>query len=165
MGCHALQVSCQGFADRTGDAFFADDAFANETALFKMSNGSTMRICEFRQVGCPSREMFRIFGTRGSFESGHWLTNQQATPVSVDEMRDPLPQEVARAFAAATGREDYLGGHGGSHAYLVHEFVSAVAAGRQPAIDVVTAARYAACGVMAHESALHEGQWLQVPDW
>lgn len=165
MGCRALKVSGRGWADRTGDAFFADSAFSDEVAFFQMSNGSTMRISEFRQVGCPTREAFRIYGTRGSFDHGQWMTNQGASPVPAEQMREPLPQEVARGFAAAAGRDDYLGGHGGSHGYLVHEFVSAVAAGRQPAIDVRTAAQYMACGVAAHQSALRDGEWLTVADW
>jgi len=39
--------------------------------------------------------------------------------------RDPLPPALA----------DDLGGHGGSHSYLVHEFVSACAEMRMPKIN------------------------------
>ena len=60
---------------------------------------------------------------------------------------------------------DFYGGHGGSHAYLVHEFVDAVAHGRQPAITVWDAARYTAAGAVAHKSALAGGTLLDVPDW
>ena len=86
------------------------------------------------------------------------------TPLSAEEMRDPLPPEVDAAFRAAIG-EGCLGGHGGSHAYLVHEFCEAVAADRQPAINAWEAVRYMAPGVVAHQSALRDGQPLDVPDW
>ncbi len=56
-------------------------------------------------------------------------------------------------------------GHGGSHPYLVHEFVSAVAENRQPAIHVWEAVRYMAMGVAAHQSALKAGETVAVPDW
>ena len=56
-------------------------------------------------------------------------------------------------------------GHGGSHPYLVHEFVDAVANNRTPAINIWEAARYMAMGVMAHKSALKDGETLDVPDW
>jgi hypothetical protein len=47
----------------------------------------------------------------------------------------------------------------------VHEFVEAAAENRQPAINAWEAARYMAMGVMAHKSALKDGETLSVPDW
>jgi len=167
MGAHAVKVSAWGSAHRTDDPIFQEEgaAFSNETGLFRMSNGSTMRICEYREIGCRGRESFRIYGTQGCFENRTWHDKQEATPVAVDEMRDPLPEAVAGAFRAAGGLEKYLGGHGGSHAYLVHEFVSAVAEDRHPAINAWEAVRYMAPGVTAHQSALTGGELLDVPDW
>jgi hypothetical protein len=73
---------------------------------------------------------------------------------------------VHAAFAARPGAgRDVYGGHGGSHAYLVHEFVDALAHGRRPAINVWEAVRYMAAGVTAHQSALRDGEILPVPDW
>ena len=56
-------------------------------------------------------------------------------------------------------------GHGGSHPYLVHEFVSSVAEHRQSIINPWIAARFMTMGVMAHKSALRDGETLNVPDW
>jgi hypothetical protein len=56
-------------------------------------------------------------------------------------------------------------GHGGSHPYLVHEFVDAVTRNRHPAINVWEAAHYVAMGAVAHQSALKDGERLAVPDW
>jgi hypothetical protein len=47
----------------------------------------------------------------------------------------------------------------------VHEFIDAVAHRRQPAINIWEAARYMIMGVMAHQSALKDGERLDVPDW
>ncbi|MFH1566756.1 MAG: Gfo/Idh/MocA family oxidoreductase [Gemmatimonadota bacterium] len=167
MGARAVRVWCCGWANRTGDEYFADngDAFSNEVALFELSNGASLRICECREIGFPGREIFRLYGTRGSFENDTWNTNQERVPLTVDQMREPLPEDVAAAFRAASPTSDIYGGHGGSHAYLVHEFVEAVAAERPPAIDAWQAARFMAAGVMAHQSALQGGQVLEVPDW
>ncbi len=165
MGAHAVKVCAWGYANRSDDPFFADSAYSNETALFYMSNGATMRICEFREVGYPEREDLRVYGTRGSFEHGCWNDNHTTTPLTQVEMRDPLPEEVLAAFAAHSGSADAYGGHGGSHAYLAHEFVDAIAHGRRPAIHVWEAVRYMAAGVMAHKSALRDGEILGVPDW
>ncbi len=164
MKAHAVKVCCWGRPNEK-DPFFADSAFSDETALFQMSNGSTMRICEHREIGVPGRETFRVYGTKASFEDGNWTDKHCPTPVTVQQMRDPLPQDVADAFASAYEGRDFYGGHGGSHAYLVNEFVEAVAKERMPAINAWEAARYMAAGAMAHKSALKGGEVLAVPDW
>lgn len=167
MRAHATRVCAWGYANRTGDPYYAEhgEAFSNETALFHMSNGATMRICEHREIGLPGREIFRVYGTQGSFENDHWCNKEQRAPLSVAEMRDPLPPEVEEAFRSVSKTSDFYGGHGGSHAYLVHEFVEAVAQERQSVINVWEAVRYMAAGVMAHKSALADGELLAVPDW
>ncbi|MEN6641291.1 MAG: Gfo/Idh/MocA family oxidoreductase, partial [Armatimonadia bacterium] len=162
MKAHALKVTCYGYANRNADPFAADSAFSNETALFLMSNGATVRICEFREVGRSASETFRVLGTRGSYRDGIWQTNHRTEPLtakpletrelSVEDMRDPLPPEVAAAWQETDGQSIAYGGHGGSHAYLVHEFVDAVAHDRRPAISVYDAVRFMAMGVAAHQS-------------
>ena len=187
MQAHALKATAYGYQNRNHDPHFDGYAFSNETALFAMSNGATVRICEFREVAgsIADAETFRIMGTRGTFCENQWKENQRTTPLSakpltvkqltVDEMRDPLPSAVADAFKRAMNQKlnendlqniDFVpAGHGGSHPYLVHEFVDAVAHHRQPAINIWEAARYMAMGVMAHKSALQRGKTLDVPDW
>jgi hypothetical protein len=50
-------------------------------------------------------------------------------------MRDPLPEEVYKAFQMGDKTTDVYGGHCGSHAYLVNEFVDAVTHNRHPTIN------------------------------
>jgi len=57
----------------------------------------------------------------------------------------------------------HLAGHGGSHPFLVHEFVSSIIDGRPSAIDASVAAAWTAPGIVAHESALRGGARLEVP--
>lgn len=57
------------------------------------------------------------------------------------------------------------GGHHGSHPHMIHEFVRSVVEGRKPAVDAVTAARWTAVGVCAHQSALKGGEPVDVPDF
>ncbi len=167
MKAHALKVCGWGNAPHLGDPYFANylHVFSNEIALFYMSNGSVMRICECRKIGAPGRETLRVYGTEGSFENNCWQDNSRRTPLSVEEMRDPLPEQVLAAFRQVRGEQSVYGGHGGSHAYLVHEFVDAIAHERMPAINAWEAVRYMAAGVMAHKSALRDGELLEVPDW
>lgn len=164
-GARMTRVSAFGQRDTTGDAFFAD-SFTNETALFEMSNGAHCRICEYRKVGHPGQETFRIFGTEGTYKDRLWCDRRTCEGVELEQMRDPLGDDVMGAWREAIGEEKkILGGHGGSHAYLVHEFVDAVANDRLPAIHVWQAVRYMAAGVAAHESALNDGERTEVADW
>jgi predicted dehydrogenase len=184
MNAHAKKVTAYGFRNRNRDAHFKDSAFSNETALYRMSNGATVRICEFRECAgalTGQSETFRIMGTSGCFAEGVWKQNFRTKPftarplevkkLTAAEMRDPLPGEVADAFKrilnpnAKPGDDFVPTGHGGSHPYLVHEFVDAIAHDRAPAITVWDAARYTAMGAMAHKSALRDGETLDVPDW
>ena len=184
MNAHAEKVTAYGYRNRNRDPYFKASAFSNETALFAMSNGATVRICEFRECAgalAGQEETFRVMGTSGSYAEGVWRENFRTRPFTAkplevtkltpEEMRDPLPGEVAEAFKrilqpnARPGDDFVPTGHGGSHPYLVHEFVDAVAHDRTPAINVWEAARYTAMGAAAHKSALQGGRTLSVPDW
>lgn len=188
MRAHATKACGIGYRNRTSDPFFAKEAFSNVVGFYQMSNGASCRICEFReapgQLG-DDAETFRIVGTAGTFSNENWIHNgrtagERVAPPKWEhlkdaDMRDPLPDAVREAFKHAQypdkGKEDLARldftptGHGGSHPYLVHEFVSAVAENRQPVINAWEAARYMAMGARAHQSALKEGEWLSVPDW
>ncbi|NLF39176.1 Gfo/Idh/MocA family oxidoreductase [bacterium] len=179
MKAHAKKVTAYGYRNRTGDPYFADSAFSNEIALYRMSNGAVVRICECREVANKlgnDEETFRVMGTRGTFSENTWSVNfrekdfSPAKPPEVkrmkdEELRDPLPPDVLKAWTSTKKESDVYGGHGGSHAHLVHEFVDAIAHKRQPAITAWDAVRYTAMGAMAHESALRDGETLDVPDW
>jgi hypothetical protein len=54
-------------------------------------------------------------------------------------------------------------GHGGSHPWLVHEFLSSIIEDRPARIDGRTAAAWTAPGICAHESALRDGARIEVP--
>ena len=176
MKAHAVKVSGFAYYSKSRTDWHGD-APANETALFKMSNDAHVRICEYREIGHGGREIFRIYGNEGSFENNMWRGKWDSKSIGAEEMRDPLPKEVEEAFTAERHagvdpsklsereRKDFLGCHGGSHAYLVNEFFSAVAEDRQPVINIREASRYMAMGVMAHKSAIRDGELLEVPDW
>lgn len=174
MGAHVTEVCAFGYHDPEDDWHRKDtesgNTLGNEIALMRMSNGATATVKEYRRVGCYPFEGFSVFGTRASFvdsfEQCQWLTLDEAPGplLSMEEMRDPLPADAEAAYTDDRGETDY-GGHGGSHAYLVHEFVDAVVQDRTPAINAWEAARYLAPGVMAHKSAERDGERLEVPDW
>ncbi len=187
MQAHALKVSAIGFKGTGYDEHFSKDAIVNETAFFHMSNGATFTVREHREITGHGYEM-NVYGTCGTWRDRkwHWTNRKYNTQIdeipehgvqdlSASELRDPLPKEVQIAFMQAQDHSltasqienmDFTPkGHYGSHPYLVHEFVSAVAENRIPAINAWEASRYVAMGVMAHKSALKDGELLAVPDW
>jgi hypothetical protein len=56
-------------------------------------------------------------------------------------------------------------GHEGSHQFLTDDFVTAVASGAPPSVDVRAAARFNAPGIIAHESSKRDGELLTVPEF
>jgi len=163
MKAHMVSVSAMGYHYPNEDWFLEEayyrNAFCNEVALYRMSNGALVRHAEFRRIGHPGREGFRLFGTEGSFLSdpsgARWATRAGWEPLDLAGISEPLPEPLTRD----------LGGHGGSHAYLVHEFVDSCVRGRLPRIHVWEAVRYMAPGIVAHQSALRDGETLPIPDW
>lgn len=171
-GC-VTELSALGTRDPADDWHRQDtvsgNVFGDEIALMRLSCGATAQIQEYRWIGAVGYEGFSLYGAKGSlvdsFEHVRWMDKEGVSaPLSPEKMRDPLPPKVAKAYADKKG-QIMLGGHGGSHAYLVHEFVEAVAARRQPAVNAWVAARMFAPGVIAHKSALKGGALLKVPDW
>jgi predicted dehydrogenase len=163
-GAHATSVSCLGAAI-AGDPYHRRDnasgnPYGDEIALFALSNGASARMAEMRMIGHPGEErVCRVYGTEASFEFGSggawWLTKSGRERVEPPYDFGDLPPALAAD----------RGGHGGSHAHLVHEFVSAVRDRRQPRMNVWEAVRATAPGLVAHQSAMRGGERLSVPDW
>ena len=189
MKAHAKKVTAYPYI--SSDPSLSKDSITNETAFFKMSNDAVVRICEYREVAgtIADSETFRILGTSGSYMERQWksvdrdlpLTEQLTRPLKTitltdEEMRDPLPPEVVEEYKKFMNtkvvnndgsiKEDFTPiGHGGSHPYLVNEFIYSVAENRMPAINIWEATRYMVMGIMAHKSAQRDGETLDVPDW
>ena len=121
------------------------------------------------ETGTYGGEGFGIYGSEASFMAFDGCTLTRLAPLEPGKKRaypnieknvhapsrgDLLPSEL-RHFAE--------GGHGGSHPYLVHEFVSSIAEGRPPYIDAVKAANWCAPGICANDSMKKDGEGVVVP--
>ncbi|RDG30461.1 Gfo/Idh/MocA family protein, partial [Streptomyces corynorhini] len=171
-----------------------DNDFSNATALFEVAGGGSFRTNEFRRVGYPSHireSRFRFFGTEGSLEQlatvSLWQDKKGVEDVT-DRLRpkptlspdDPSLDHVAPALrdAFTSGSAPVhdrsrlpaefahvSNGHEGSHHFLADDFVTAVNTGTLPPVNAWTAARYTLPGIVAHESALKNGERLAIPDY
>jgi len=147
------EVSCMGLPSRLRHLQPAHNRYKNpfgtEIALFRTSEGGMARMAVSWDTPGHSGEMGRIRGERGSFY-GQYAGLEKTLP---DTKRPPLPPGVT------------AGGHGGSHGYLMNEFVEAILLDRQPLVDVVRALNMTVAGVVAHQSALRDGELLKIPQF
>jgi len=170
-----------------------DNEFSNETALFRTSDGGSARINEFRRIGHGAGRSVRLslYGTAGCFEEQPegevWVNHDREVYRLNDLLRcAPLTEEDrAKQKAAPAGtQEDFhsgvaavhptwrlpkeferlASGHHGSHQFLVDDFVRACVTGTLPPNHIWAAARYNIPGLIAHQSALQNGELLSVPD-
>lgn len=178
MDTRAVKACCFGQRPVTDDPFFeqTDEVFSNETALFQLANGATLRINEHRETAGEG-DKFSITGTDAAYTvQRRWRdfrdSGRSFAPTNV-EMQDSLPDDVLDAFFALRGKDRnpddkdiaaVVGEHGGAHPFMVHEFVSSVIEDRIPGVSIWDAGCYTAAIVTAHRSALRDGECLEVPD-
>ena len=98
----------------------------------------------------PGSETGRVYGQRGYMTGTSYHGEEKKLP---DLTRPALPAGLNP------------GGHGGSHGYLTDEFVSAILEKRRPMVDVAAALNMTVPGVIAHQSALKDGESLKVPQF
>jgi len=165
---------------------------SNQIALFETSDGGVMRIAELRRVGTAPLEStvrMSIFGTEGSFEQqvgyASWAT-KNTFDIVTDEIGtfsdvenpyslkpDYVPPNLwdggfARVHDRSQLPKEFLGlsnGHGGSHQFMVDDFVMDAVGARKAPMNVIDAARFTIPGVLAHQSAQMSGQKLQIPQY
>ncbi len=125
------------------------NSFGTEIALFRTSEGGTARMAVSWDTPGAGGEMGRIRGQRGSFY-GKYEGLEKKLP---NTKRPPLPPGVS------------AGGHGGSHGHLTNEFVSAILQNRQPLVDVGMALNLTVAGIVAHHSALKNGERMKIPQY
>ncbi|MUU72210.1 Gfo/Idh/MocA family protein [Pseudarthrobacter sp. GA104] len=174
-------------------SMFGND-FSNATALFELNDGGVMRTNEMRRVGYPSHireSRFRFFGTEASFEqlatvsvwqdkqNVHDISEQMETRPSIPlddpslanvapELRDAFVSGLAPVHDPGRLPEEFLGapnGHEGSHHFLVDDFVTAVNNRTLPPVNAWVAARFTLPGIVAHQSALKNGERLPIRDF
>ena len=56
-------------------------------------------------------------------------------------------------------------GHGGSHTFITHEYITAIIEDREPEVNIYEALAYTAPGIIAHQSALNDGESMRIPNF
>jgi predicted dehydrogenase len=164
-GKRLISVSCLGFrgdGPRYKNNIY-NNPFSDETALFETSEGGMSRINIFWGTEGAHGETGRLFGQLGKFDKNILVVGEgigakyegigDRKIIEFPDSRPQLPPEMGH------------GGHGGSHGYLTNEFIMALVEDREPLIDVYEGIAMTAPGIVAHQSALKNGERLTISDF
>ena len=152
--------------------------FWNTTGFFKTAKGHASRISVCWHIAAGGTERGAFYGDRLSYimarpegspnvvvritKDGKEVLDADGYPqgsVSIEPYPQPNHHEkLPEPLRVKTG-------HGGSHAFITHEFVRAIVEDRHPEVNVWEAAAYTAPGIVAHQSALRGGELLKIPDY
>jgi hypothetical protein len=124
--------------------------FGTEIALFRTSEGGSARMAVSWDTPGASGEMGRVRGQKASYYGKYEGVAADSPPSLV---RPPLPPGVEG------------GSHGGSHGYLMNEFITAILQARRPLVDVAQSLNMTAAGIVAHQSALKDGELMKIPQY
>ena len=54
---------------------------------------------------------------------------------------------------------------GASHGYLTNDFIESILLEKQPTVGISEALNMTLAGVVAHQSALNDGKWMDIPKY
>ena len=114
--------------------------FGTEVALLKTSEGGMSRMAVSWDMKDAHGEQGRVYG-------------QKPHNNTINGARPALPPGVEG------------GGHGGSHGHLTSNFIESILLDSKPIVDVSEALNMTLAGVMAHKSALKDGEWMKIPQY
>lgn len=165
-GERIVSVSCLGMGDRTKIARLKSNPYKNpffdEFALMKTDKEHMVRHNECRQIASPETERAQWFG-----ENGTLLMEKRGIH---PDTWDPRNGKAEKAKIPNYWMSDMLppgmrheSGHGGSAVFISAEFVNALLEDREPEVDLSMALAITVPGLVAHQSALRNGESMKVP--
>jgi predicted dehydrogenase len=136
-----------------------------ELGLFKTQKGSIVKILRSQTACRPHMVWYSLYGTKGHLENGRF------DKIKLDGMqyfegmdhKDPAQLVCSPNSDPALPKEAAAGGHGTSEYFMIRDFLAAVQGKKAPAIDIAMACDMTIPGIIAHESAMQGGVWLDVP--
>jgi len=147
------EVSCMGIGSSISHLQAENNVYKNrfgtEIALFRTSEGGTSRMAVSWDTPGVGGEMGRVRGQKGSFYGKYEGLAKDLPSVK----RPALPPTVEP------------GSHGGSHGYLMNEFVMSILQDRKPLVDIAQALNMTIAGIVAHQSALKDGELMKIPQY
>lgn len=165
------RVSCLGWGTKHPvlDDNRYSNPFWNESALMQTNRGHMTRCNVFWLIGGHG-ERAQWFGEKGSlYMDNHglhpntWVERSQVLDRASEAKRIEIPRYWETDMLPPAMR--HASGHGGSHTFLTTEFINALLEDREPAIDVYESLAMTVPGIVAHQSALKNGEQMKVPNF
>ena len=136
-----------------------------EVGLFETEKGSLVKILRSQTAArYPHMVWYSLYGTKGYVENGR-RGGVDGQLFIEDEMDK---KEGAQSLPWSTVDPDApdgaaSGGHGTSEYYMIRDFIAALDSNSHPPIDVMRAMDFTIPGIIAHDSAMADGNWRDVP--
>lgn len=128
-----------------------NNLFGTEVALLRTGEGGMARMTMSKDTPGLCGEVGRVRGTKGSMTGMKY--DGLADISAVDIAKPPLPPTLS------------TGAHGGSHGYLCEEFINSILQERTPLVNVAWSLNMTVAGIVAHASALKDGELMKVPQY
>ncbi len=128
-----------------------NNPYATEIALFRTSEGGMARMGVSWDTPGHGGEMGRVRGEKGAMTDMNYDGKADISGIVLE--KPPLPPNVE------------AGGHGGSHGYLCEEFVNSILQKRTPLVNIAWALNMTVAGIVAHQSALKDGELMKIPQY
>lgn len=149
------EVSCMGMKStmerfQPGNNIY-NNPFGTEISLYRTSEGGMARMGRSADtIGHGyGGETGRVRGTKGAYYDSYEGDCEDLP----DLTRPALPPGMP------------AGGHGGSHGHLTEEFIRAIMEDRTPIIDIAMSLNMTVGGIVAHQSAMKDGELLKIPQF
>ena len=159
-GERMVSVSCLGWG-RRGDPALKDNAYGNpftdQVALFRTDKGHIVRCNIFWDVAAHG-ERAQWFGTDMSF----YMPSSGGQPYMVYHKSKGRITVQPNYWHLVPPRMRYDSGHGGSHPFITHEFISAILEDREPAVNIYEALAMTVPGIVAYKSSFKGGEAMKI---
>jgi len=156
-------VSCLGWGDPSNSALGEnayENPFSSASALLETDTGHQCR-CNVFWDGQAEGERAQWFGTNLSF----YMPGSGGQPFRLQGKGAPEWKEIPDYWGRIPSSLEHNPGHGGSHPFLTHEFISALVEERPPAVGLPEALAMTVPGIVAHRSALDGGTRMKIPSF
>lgn len=166
-----VKVSCLGWGGTRSELkdhpFLADNAydnpFWNEASMMLTNRGHACR-CNVFWVCVAGGERAQWFGDRATLYMPNGGLNETVMRVRTKGTKKvTVPQYWKSDMLPEPMR--HASGHGGSAVFISAEFINSLLEDREPAIDLYESLAMTVPGIVAHQSALKQGEQLEVPQF
>ncbi|MDR2915921.1 MAG: Gfo/Idh/MocA family oxidoreductase [Tannerella sp.] len=176
-GERLASVSCNGWSDDSPilKKNRYNNPFWNEAAFFRTDRGNSFfgEVCwKGALVGTERGEWH---GDKMSYYSAYKNTDDHKVISTSETEADHGGFTVAKQEMVSYPREEWWksdilpsamrhkSGHDNSHCFITHEFIDSLIKEREPEVNIREALAYTVPGIIAHQSALKDGELLKIP--